>query len=326
MTTSAPHRVAVLALSPSVGYDLAIPPQIFRTATDGAGRALYEVTVCGLNGDPVVTGAGYSILPGAGPEPLATADTVIVPGTQLAGPRHEGQLPPEVQRAWELIRPGTRIISICTGAFVLGAAGVLDDRPVTTHWKFAADLARLYPRARVDPEVLFVDDGDVLTSAGLGAGVDLCLHVVRRDHGSAVANAVARYCVVSPWRDGGQAQFIPRQVPTDNASTASTRAWAVEHLDAVGRVADLVRRAGMSERTFNRRFRDETGMSAHAWLLQQRLRRAQELLETTTLPVDQVAYRAGFGTPAAMRQHLRSSLGLTPLGYRRRFRGEPVAR
>lgn len=321
MTEIPRHRVVVLALESAIGYDLAIPPQVFGTAEDEHGRSLYEVTVCGIDDRPVTTGAGYSILPDAGPQALAEADTVIVPGTRLEGPRQHGVLPEEVARAWALVRPGTRIMSICTGAFVLGAAGVLDGRRVTTHWAKAADLARLYPAAHVDPEVLFVDDGDVLTSAGLGAGVDLSLHVVRSDHGSAVAGRVARYCVVAPWRDGGQAQFIPAQVPQDDASTAATRAWAVEHLPQVERVADLVRHSRMSERTFTRHFREETGMSAHTWLSQQRLRRAQELLETTGLPVDQVAYAAGFGTPAALRQRLRESLGLSPLAYRRRFRG-----
>lgn len=325
MTSHRPHRVTVLALESAVGYDLAIPPQIFRTAEDDRGQRLYDVTVCGIDERPIPTGAGYSILPDAGPEALARADTVVVPGTRSVLPRHEGRLPEEVARAWELIRPGTRMMSICTGAFVLGAAGVLDGRRATTHWAYADELARLYPAVEVDPDVLFVDDGDVLTSAGLGAGVDLSLHVVRRDHGSAVASRVARYCVVAPWRDGGQAQFIPTQVPTDSASTAATRAWAVEHLAVVPRVTDLVRHSGMSERTFTRRFREETGLSAHAWLSQQRLRRAQELLETTAMPVDQVAYAAGFGTPAALRQRLRETLGLSPLAYRKRFRGTPVA-
>lgn len=325
MTLHRPHRVAVLALDPAVGYDLAIAPQIFATAEDDRGRSLYDVTVCGVQDGPVRTGTGYAIVPTRGPEALAWADTVVVPGTRMPGPRHQGVLPPELADAWGSIRPGTRIMSICTGAFVLGAAGVLDGRRATTHWAHAEDLARLYPAVQVDPEVLFVDDGDVLTSAGLGAGVDLALHVVRRDHGSAVASRVARYCVVAPWRDGGQAQFIPAQVPTDRASTAATRTWAVAHLAEVRRVADLVQHARMSERTFARRFRDETGLSPHAWLSQQRLRRAQELLETTAIPVDQVADLAGFGTPAALRQRLRESLGLSPLAYRKRFRGTAAA-
>ena len=175
---------------------------------------------------------GFDIVPAAGPEALAAADTVIVPGTRYAPARDDGTLAPEVRAALDSIRPGTRLVSICTGAFVLAAAGLLDGRPATTHWKFADALRRMHPEVRVDERVLFVDDGDVLTSAGLAAGIDLCLHIIRSDHGAQVANAVARYCVVSPWREGGQAQFIDRHVPTtDDASTAATREWALRHLD-----------------------------------------------------------------------------------------------
>ena len=176
-------------------------------------------------------------------------------------------LPAEVTAALALIRPGTRLVSICTGAFILAAAGLLDGRPATTHWKFADAMRRLHPEVLVDENVLFVDDGDVLTSAGLAAGIDLCLHIIRRDHGAQVANAVARYCVVPPWREGGQAQFIDRQVPTpDHYSTAPTREWALGHLDESLTVQRLAAHAKMSARTFNRRFREETGESPGAWI------------------------------------------------------------
>ena len=217
-------------------------------------------------------------------------------------------------------RSGTRMVSICTGAFVLAAAGTLSGRPATTHWKHADDLAALYPDVLLDADVLFTDDGDVLTSAGLSAGVDLSLHLIRRDHGSEVANRVARYCVVPPWRDGGQAQYIERQVPTrPDESTAEARAWALEHLEAD--VPTLARRAGMSLRTFARRFREETGQSPGAWLIQQRVRHAQHLLEETDLGIDTVASRAGMGTAASLRTHLRTHAGVSPAAYRRTFRG-----
>ncbi len=320
--TTRPHRVAVLGLDPVVGYDLAIPPQIFRVAESPSGEPLYDVRVCSLGARPLPTASGYSISPDHGAEVLADADTVIIPGTRIAGPRHQGTLPDEVREALSVIRPGTRIMSICTGAFVLGAAGVLDGRRATTHWAYAEQFRTLYPDVDLDEGVLFVDEGDVLTSAGLGAGVDLCLHVVRRDHGAEVANQVARYCVVPPWREGGQAQFIDRHVPElSAASTAEVREWAHHHLAEPIDVPHLAERARMSVRTFTRRFREETGMSPGAWLIQQRVRQALHLLETTDLTVDRVAAEAGLGTGASLRQHLRSVLGVSPLAYRRTFRG-----
>jgi transcriptional regulator GlxA family with amidase domain len=320
--TTRPHRVAVLGLDPVVGYDLAIPPQIFRVAESPSGEPLYDVRVCSLGARPLPTASGYSISPDHGAEVLADADTVIIPGTRIAGPRHQGTLPDEVREALSVIRPGTRIMSICTGAFVLGAAGVLDRRRATTHWAYAEQFRTLYPDVDLDEGVLFVDEGDVLTSAGLGAGVDLCLHVVRRDHGAEVANQVARYCVVPPWREGGQAQFIDRHVPElSTASTAEVREWAHHHLAEPIDVPHLAKRARMSVRTFTRRFREETGMSPGAWLIQQRVRQALHLLETTDLTVDRVAAEAGLGTGASLRQHLRAALGVSPLAYRRTFRG-----
>ena len=216
------HRVAVLLLPPVVGFDAAIAPTMFSAACDADGNPLYDVVTCALTDGPVEATAGFDVLPGAGPEALATADTVVIPGTRYPPARVDGVLPAEVTAALALIRPGTRLVSICTGAFILAAAGLLDGRPATTHWKFADAMRRLHPEVLVDENVLFVDDGDVLTSAGLAAGIDLCLHIIRRDHGAQVANAVARYCVVPPWREGGQAQFIDRQVPTpDHYSTAA---------------------------------------------------------------------------------------------------------
>ncbi|HEU5469511.1 MAG TPA: helix-turn-helix domain-containing protein [Actinophytocola sp.] len=317
----APHRVVVLALDPVIGYDMAIPPQLFGAATDGAGEPLYDVRICGLDREPVTVRSGFTMVPDHGSEALADADTVIVPGTQITGPRRHGTLPDRLAEAFALIPAGTRLMSICTGAFVLGAAGILDGRPATTHWAYADAFRELYPRVLLDENVLFVDDGDVLTSAGLGAGIDLCLHVVRIDHGSEVANRAARYCVVPPWRDGGQSQYIERHVPDPGTEgTAPTRAWALTRLSAPLDLAELARHARMSVRTFSRRFRAETGMSPGTWLIQQRVRHARHLLETTDLPVDRVATDAGLGTAASLRAHLRASIGVSPLAYRKTFR------
>ncbi len=314
------HRVVVLLLEPAIGFDAVIPVQLFGEAVDDDGRPLYDVTMASLDGGPVRTSSGYAITPQDDVSALARADTVIVPGTQLPGPRYDGTIPAEVSAALATVRRGARLVSICTGAFVLAADGRLDGRPATTHWKHADALAALYPDVLLDPDVLFTDDGDVLSSAGLSAGVDLCLHLIRRDHGAEVANHVARYCVVPPWRDGGQAQFIERHVPTRaDESTAGARAWALEHLEAD--VPALAGRAGMSLRTFARRFREETGQSPGAWLIQQRVRHAQHLLEATDLGVDEVAEHAGMGTAASLRAHLRTHVGVSPAAYRRTFRG-----
>ena len=204
---------------------------------------------------------------------------------------------------------------------VLAAAGLLDGRRATTHWSHAEQFRALYPQVDLDEQALFVDEGDVLTSAGLAAGMDLCLHVVRNDHGSEVANHVARYCVVPPWRDGGQAQFIEQPVPEPAVdSTAPVRDWALQHLAEPLDIATLAGHARMSVRTFTRRFRAETGSSPGAWLATQRVRHAQRLLETTDLPIDEVAVRAGLGTSTSLRQHLRRVADVSPSAYRRTFR------
>ena len=316
------HRVAVLLLPPVVGFDAAIPPLLFSNATDADGNALYEVVTCALERGAVAATTGFDVLPACGPEALETADTVVIPGTRYPPARLDGVLAPEASRALARIRPVTRLVSICTGAFVLAAAGVLDGRRATTHWKFADDMRRLHPTVLVDENVLFVDDGEVLTSAGLAAGIDLCLHIIRSDHGTQVANAVARYCVVPPWREGGQAQFIDRQVPaSDHFSTAATRQWALQHLDEELTIQRLARHAKMSARTFNRRFREETGQSPGAWVRSRRVDRARELLESRDLPVDEVARLAGLGSGGNLRHHLRRGMGMSPSSYRKVYQG-----
>src|SRR4051812_49659876 len=244
------HHVAVLLLPPVVGFDAAIAPTLFSNASDAEGNALYDVVSCALTPGPVASTTGFELLPAAGPEALETADTVVIPGTRFPSARIEGVLTPEASEALARIRPGTRLVSICTGAFVLAAAGMLDGRPATTHWKFADAMRRLHPAVLLDENVLFVDDGDVLTSAGLAAGIDLCLHIIRSDHGAQVANAVARYCVVPPWREGGQAQFIDRQGPAPgHFSTAPTPGGAPQHPREELTVQRLGRPADKSPRT-----------------------------------------------------------------------------
>lgn len=317
-----PHRVVVLCLEPLIGFDMTIVPQVLEAARDSRGERYYEVRVASLDGRPVATHKGYSVLPEHGPEVLSWAQTVVIPGMSHPVIRHEGRATPELEAAWSLLRPGTRAVSVCTGAFALASLGLLDGLRATTHWEHAEEFRALFPAVHLDPDVLFVDEGDVLTSAGLGAGVDLCLHLIRRDFGVEAANHAARGCVVPPWREGGQAQFIEHPLPPRaDQSTSATRAWARAHLREVTRVEDLVTHARMSERTLSRRFREETGLSPQQWLLQARLQRALELLEGTDLPVDRVAEEAGFGTAAALRHRMRQGLGTTPVAYRRTFAG-----
>lgn len=313
-------KVVVLLAEPVVGYDAVIPAQVLGQAASPAGEPLYEVALVSPDGSPVNTTEGFAIVPQGDASLIEAADLVIVPGTHCDGPRHQGVLTDPLRGALARRRPDARVASICSGAFVLAAAGLLDGRTATTHWAAAEEFRRLYPAVDLDPRVLYVDDGAVLTSAGLSAGVDLCLHLVRSQHGAEVANAVARHLVVPPWRDGGQAQFIDVPLPAaGDDATGAARGWALAHLDHTITLADLAERASMSVRTFNRRFRTETGLTPGTWLTQQRLRHAQRLLETTELAIDEVATRAGFGTAASLRAHLRSTYGVSPSAYRARF-------
>lgn len=314
------HRIAVLLLEPAIGFDATIPPLLFGEATGEDGTPLYDVVLCALRPGPVRTTSGYALVATAGPEALTAADTVIVPGTRYAPARRDGQPAPELAAALAAVPAGTRMVSICTGAFVLAAAGLLNGRRATTHWQYADAFRRLYPAVELDEAVLFVDEGNLLSSAGLAAGIDLCLHIIRRDHGAAMANRVARHCVVPVFREGGQAQFIEHHIPeNDDRSTAAARAWALGHLAEPLSVATLAARARMSPRTFSRRFQAETGMSPGAWLRDRRIQRARELLESADIPVDAVAAMSGLGSPDNLRHHLRRSLGMSPSAYRRTF-------
>jgi transcriptional regulator GlxA family with amidase domain len=316
------HRVAVFALDGVIPFELGIPLRIFGSAKNPAdGELLYELVTCSLRPGTVRTDADFPIVVEHGVEALAQADTVVVPAShELGRVFTEGRLTPELAAAFAAVRPGARVVSICTGSYLLAAAGLLDGRPATTHWTSADHFQRLFPKVRVDPDVLYVDDGDVLTSAGVAAGIDLCLHIVRRDFGTVVANAVARSTVVPPHREGGQAQYVRRPLPEPQlASTERARAWALERLDQPVTLRQLAEREAMSVRTFTRRFREEVGLSPGNWLSQQRVERARQLLESTELSIDQIARAAGFGTGASMRQHLQAALGVSPSAYRRTF-------
>jgi transcriptional regulator GlxA family with amidase domain len=313
------HEVAVLALPDVVAFELGLPHKLIGTAVDDAGRRLYRVRVATVDGGPVRTSAGYRVLPEHDASILRTADTVIIPGIISGSPLERGVLEPELAATLDGI--SARMVSICTGAFVLAAAGLLDGRPATTHWMHAEAFRALFPKVALNPDVLYVDDGDVLTSAGNAAGIDLCLHIVRRDHGVPVANRTARRSVVAPWREGGQSQFMEPAPDPDGPGTAPTRAWALERLREPLGLADLAAHSAMSVRTFTRRFRGETGVSPGRWLTAQRVSLARRLLESTDLPVERVAAESGFGTTASLRQHLHAAIGVSPLAYRRTYRG-----
>ncbi|MDH6228439.1 MULTISPECIES: helix-turn-helix domain-containing protein [Streptomyces] len=313
-TPAAPHRVAVLVMDDVLPLDLGIPAQVFITVPGGP----YELTLCGRTAGPVRTAAGFAVTVTAGLEAVGEADTVVVPGYVS----HLRELPQDVLAALAGAHDrGRRLVSICTGAFALAAAGVLDGRTATTHWKYAGDLAGRYPGVTVDPRVLYVDEGRVLTSAGVAAGIDLCLHLVRRDLGARTANQVARTLVSAPHRDGGQAQYIERPLPaeTPGVTLAATRAWALARLHEPLTVPLLAAHAYMAPRTFARRFVAETGTTPLRWLLAARLDRARELLETTGLTVDHIAERCGLGSPSNLRLHFRRTLGTSPTAYRAAF-------
>ncbi|MEU7871985.1 helix-turn-helix domain-containing protein [Dactylosporangium sp. NPDC049140] len=316
-----PHRVVVLAVDGVYPFELSIPVRIFGTAAPH-----YEVLTCGLHdgdgGGLVRTDADFTVAVSHGRALLATAETVVIPPfVGCSDDSGEQWLPPLLSTALTELPRGVRIVSFCTAAFALAAAGLLDGRPATTHWNRAARFRAAFPGVDLRPDVLFVDDGDLLTAAGVAAGVDLCLHLVRRDHGSEVANRVARLCIVPPWRDGGQAQYVERPVPsTGSTGTAEIRAWALERLHEPLSLTAMAAHGRMSVRTFSRRFREEVGTSPLQWLTGQRVSYARRLLETTDWSVDRVAAAAGFGTGASLRLHMGAALGVSPIAYRTTFR------
>ena len=304
--------MVVLALPRVVAFDLAIPVQVFGSDSDHSGR--YTVTVAGLSPGIVSTTTGFGIAVTAGLGALAEADTVIVPGFG------SGSVPESALAALRAAhRRGARIVSICVGAYALAEAGLLDRRRATTHWSYARELAQRYPDIDVDPTVLYVDEGDVLTSAGVAAGIDLCLHMVDVDYGEAAALEVARRMVTPVHRSGGQAQFTPPGPPGVDNELADVLTWALDHLDESLTVPDLAARALQSVRTFNRSFQAAVGMSPHAWLTSRRLRAACALLEDDQLSVGEVARRTGLGSAANFRLHFQRAFATTPSAYRGAF-------
>jgi transcriptional regulator GlxA family with amidase domain len=310
------HHVVVLALPGALALDYGIPVQVFGSWTEGP----YTLTVCGPEPGPLRLDSGPALLVEHGLEALADADTVIVPGLAHADPPG----PAVCEALAAAAARGVRMVSICSGAFVLAAAGRLDGRRAATHWTKAAELARRHPAVTVEEDVLYVDEGDVLTSAGVAAGLDLCLHIIRGDLGAAAANRRARGLVTAPHRTGGQAQYIDRAVPgTPGGPLEDLRCWLLEHLDEPLSLDQMARRAGMSRRTLIRRFHEETGRPPAGWLLDARLTRARELLETGELPMETVARLSGLGTPANLRVLFHRYVGAAPSAYRATFRHGP---
>lgn len=315
--------VALLALPNVVPFDLVLAGQIFGYRTPGAPPLYYQLLLCGLTPGLVTMAGGIPIGVPLGLEALERAATVVVAGLDDV----EAPVPESAVAALRSAHArGARMVSICTGAFVLGEAGVLDGHTATTHWAHAERLARRFPKATIDPRVLYVDDRGVMTSAGMAAGIDLCLHIVRRDHGAEAANTIARRMVVAPHRDGGQAQYIEQLVPvTRDSALQHVQAWALEHLAETLTVEDLAREAHTSTRNLTRRFNAELGTTPLKWLQRERVRLAQRLLEQTELPVQRIAERAGFGSAIALRRQFMEIVGTTPARYRGTFRGGDAA-
>ncbi|TWE17397.1 transcriptional regulator GlxA family with amidase domain [Kitasatospora atroaurantiaca] len=319
------ETVAVLIFGGAPIFESSIPLSVFGVDRQDAGVPRYRLLVCAGEDGPLATTGGLTLTAPYGLEALSRAGTIVVPAWRSISQ------PPPVEAIAALRKAhheGARIIGLCTGAFVLAAAGLLDGRPATTHWMYAPTLAKRYPRVHVDPRELFVDDGDVLTSAGTAAGIDLCLHVVRSDHGAEAANALARRLVVPSRRGGGgQAQYIDQSLPEEigNDPLAEVVTWALENLNQQFDVEVLAARAYMSRRTFDRRFRTLTGSAPLQWLITQRVLQAQRLLETSELSVDDVARRCGFRSPVALRGHFRRQLGVSPAAYRTSYRARRPA-
>jgi transcriptional regulator GlxA family with amidase domain len=310
------HRVAIVASDHVVPFDLAAPCEIFGRVRLATGAPGYDVRVCGVS-ERVEAGA-FSLVLRHGLRGLARADTIILPGIEDVSAAVPERLVRAVQRA---AARGARIASICSGAFVLAATGLLDGRRATTHWLASAELARRYPKIRVDPDVLYVDEGAVLSSAGAAAAFDLCLHMVRKDYGARVAASAARVSVMPLERDGGQSQFIERPpLAADTSSLTGVLAWMDQNVQRPLPVDRIAKRAAMSVRNLNRRFREQTGITPLRWLLRARVRHAQQSLESTDHAIERIATEAGFGSVTAFREQFRRLVGTSPSGYRSAFR------
>jgi transcriptional regulator GlxA family with amidase domain len=309
-------NVVAVVLEEIHPFELGVACEVFGLDRTADGLPGYDFALAGARPGPHATHSGFAVDVPYGPERLAAADLAVVTASGI----RERYPEPLLEALRAVVANGGRVLSICSGAFVLGAAGLLDGRRSTTHWRHSEELAERFPKTVVEPDVLYVDDDPVVTSAGTAAGIDACLHLVRKVQGAEVARAIARRMVVAPHREGGQAQFVNRPLPQgDGDSLAPLLDWMRHHLDEEATVEQLAVRAHMSPRTFARRFQQETGTTPHRWLTGQRVLLAQRLLESTTESVDVIAARCGFGNAAALRHHFGRRLGTTPLAYRRCF-------
>ncbi|HUL66710.1 MAG TPA: transcriptional regulator FtrA [Burkholderiaceae bacterium] len=311
------HLVAALIYDDLCTFEFGCVVEIFGIRRAELDVEWYRFAACSMDRGPVHAAGGVTIASHAGLSLLDRAQTIIVPGWRDIGEAPPPAVSKKLRAAHER---GARICSICGGAFVLAAAGLLDGRRATTHWRFAGELARRYPKVHVQPNMLYVEDGALVTSAGSAAGLDMMLHLVRSDHGPRVANAVAQRLVIAPHRDGGQAQFVPRALPgTDTNRVSALMQWVRGHLKKPHTVPSLASRAAMSPRTLLRAFRDATGMAPYEWLLKERVAYAKDLLEVSATPLARIAETAGFGSDEAFRKHFRRIVGTSPGAYRRRF-------
>ncbi|HEY2678451.1 MAG TPA: transcriptional regulator FtrA [Steroidobacteraceae bacterium] len=314
--------VVALVYDGLCSFEFSCVAEVFGLSRPELGPGWYRFATCSADGRQIRGQYGMSMQVSGGLERLAAAGTIVIPGW-------EGVHAPVPAKVVEALRKaharGARLLSICSGAFVLAAAGLLDDKQATTHWRYSGELQRRHPRIHVNPNVLYVDEGQILSSAGSAAGLDLCLHLVRRDYGPAIANQVARRLVIAPHRDGGQSQFVERPVeplernPRDRESLSSLLEKISGRLGEAWRIQELARLAAMSERTFMRRFRAATGLSPADWIIRARVDRARQLLESTALSIERIADRCGLGTATTLRHHFRKKVGVSPVGYRRRF-------
>ncbi|MEV7075922.1 helix-turn-helix domain-containing protein [Streptomyces sp. NPDC093990] len=318
------ENVAAVVLDGVNPFELGVVCEVFGTDRSDDGLPVYDFAVVSAEGPRLSSRSGFALHVEHGLERLESADLITVPA--CAG-YESRDFPPELLEALRsAVGRGARVLSVCSGVFVLAAAGLLDGRRCTVHWHHAEELARAYPRLTVEPDVLYVDEDPVITSAGTAAGIDACLHIVRKEQGTEVANKIARRMVVPPHRDGGQAQYIERPLPRSRCDTVGeVLVWMEQHLDEEVTVEQLAERAHMSPRTFARRFQQETGTTPYRWILRQRVLLAQRLLEATDETVDAIAGRTGFGTAAALRHQFLRAVGTTPNAYRRTFQGPEAA-
>ena len=324
MRSSAVETIAVVAFDGISPFHLSVPCMVFGEDRTDTGAPRFRVQVCAPEPGPLATNAGFTLGVPHGLEAIRRAQIVVVPSW-----RDDGRpAPPALIRALQAAhRRGATVVGLCLGAFVLAEAGLLDGRPATTHWHLAAAFAKQYPQVVLQPEVLYVDDGDVLTSAGTAAGIDCCLHLLRVRYGADTANRAARRMVVAPHRQGGQAQYIQQPMPAaaERDRLTPLLEWLGRHLQTPHELDELARRALMSRRTFTRRFRESTGTTVGQWLQNQRLALAQRLLETTDRSVERVAADAGFGSAVLLRKHFATAFKVSPTAYRRQFSQEAVA-